>query len=267
MTEKKYKVLCSGGVAEGKNIDDVKARMAALFKTNVSKIGVLFQGKEAVIKKDVDLETAKKYIRAILSTGAVCRIDPPEMPSPKTPVEVVPEVVSEDVVAEVSKSEETARTEPRVVEIPLMRKGEFKYAPQIIKKVTSVSGGLNFNKMDQPEISFDQIVSLMTYIEVKGGVETTMLHLYTTTNSRPYACDMKSIVYSDFPMKVGSNTTISFRNLLYFLCRQNPNIILEETTFDFLSGSQPQKLDEVKALKLSTGLGQLIESGDISAQL
>ncbi|MGB9498999.1 MAG: hypothetical protein ACKVE4_04445 [Dissulfuribacterales bacterium] len=117
--------MCSGGVAEGKNIDDVKARMAALFKTNVSKIGVLFQGKKAVIKKDIDLETAKKYVLAILSTGAVCRIDPPETPSPKTtspemPVEVVPEVVSEDVVAKVSEPEETARTEPRVVEIPLM---------------------------------------------------------------------------------------------------------------------------------------------------
>ena len=116
MTEKTYRVLCSGGVAEGKNIDDVKARMAALFKTSVAKIGVLFQGKEAVIKKDVDLETAKKYVRAISSTGAVCRIDPPEMPSSETPAEVV----AEDVVAEVSEPEETARTEPRVVEIPLM---------------------------------------------------------------------------------------------------------------------------------------------------
>ncbi len=263
MTEKTYRVLCSGGVAEGKNIDDVKARMAALFKTSVAKIGVLFQGKEAVIKKDVDLETAKKYVRAISSTGAVCRIDPPEMPSSETPAEVV----AEDVVAEVSEPEETARAEPRVVEIPLMRKGEFKYAPQVIKKVTSVSGGVNFNKMDLPEISYDQIISLTTYIEVKESDEKTMLHLYTTTNSRPFVCDINSIVYSDFPMKVGSNTTVSFRNFLYFLCRQNPNIILEETTFDFLSGSQPRKLDEVKALKLSTGLGQLIESGDISAQL
>lgn len=264
MTDNKYKVLCSGGVAEGENIDDVKARMAALFKTSVSKIEVLFQGKEAVIKRDVELETAKKYVRAILSTGAVCRIDPPETPSPETPSEVIPE----DVVAEVSEPEEkTAYTEPRVVEVPLMRKGELKYAPQVIKKVTSASGGLNLNKMDQPEISYDQIISLTTYIEVKEGVETTMLHIYTTTNNRPYACDIKSIVFSDFPMKVGSNTTISFRNFLYFLCRQNPSIILEETTFDFLSGSQPQKLDGVKALKLSTGLGELIKSGNISAQI
>ena len=169
MTEKTYRVLCSGGVAEGKNIDDVKARMAALFKTSVAKIGVLFQGKEAVIKKDVDLETAKKYVRAISSTGAVCRIDPPEMPSSETPAEVV----AEDVVAEVSEPEETARAEPRVVEIPLMRKGEFKYAPQVIKKVTSVSGGVNFNKMDLPE-AWDNVDFEPRFIQGPSGTITSV---------------------------------------------------------------------------------------------
>lgn len=258
MTENQYKVVCSGKVAEGKNIDDVKARMAALFKTSVAKIEVLFQKKDAVIKRNIDLETAKKYARVISSVGVVCRVEPPE-PSV--------EVVSEDVVSVVSEPvAESTRAEPRVIEVPLLRKGELKYAPQVIKKVSGAENGLNFNKMDQPEISFDQIISLTTYIEVKGEQETTKLHIYTTTNSRPYAFDIRSIVYSDFPMKVGKNTLISFRNFLYFLCRQNPSIFLEETTFDFLSGSQPQKIDENRSLKLSTSLGQLIETGKISGQ-
>ncbi|MEZ4602259.1 MAG: hypothetical protein R2861_02260 [Desulfobacterales bacterium] len=43
-------------------------------------------------------------------------------------------------------------------------------------------------------------------------------------------------------------------------------IILEETTLDFLSGSQPQVLDPGKVMKLATGLGMLIESEDVDAQ-
>ncbi|MEZ4576886.1 MAG: hypothetical protein R2875_02425 [Desulfobacterales bacterium] len=54
---------------------------------------------------------------------------------------------------------------------------------------------------------------------------------------------------------------------MHFLCKDNPSIILEETTLDFLSGSQPQVLDSGKVvMKLATGLGMLIESGDVDAQ-
>nr|MDA8403191.1 hypothetical protein [Desulfobacteraceae bacterium] len=78
MTETIYKVVFSGEIAAGKSEADVAARMAALFKTTSDRMLLMLKRPGTIIKKDVDLETAKKYINAISSTGAICKIDPAE---------------------------------------------------------------------------------------------------------------------------------------------------------------------------------------------
>jgi len=90
MTENKYRVVLTGALAEGNSENDVTARMATLFKTSTDRAGMLLKKQGAVIKKDLDLATAKRYASAMLATGAVCKIDTPEKEAVPVVAEVAP---------------------------------------------------------------------------------------------------------------------------------------------------------------------------------
>src|SRR6056297_1283563 len=113
MAATKYRVLMTGELAQGKSIDEVKPRLAKLFKTTPEKIDGLLKRNNVVIKKDADLETAQKYVRAIESADAVCRMDPPA-PDAKAP--------QQPAAAEPPAKEPAAPAEPRVVTIHLINK-------------------------------------------------------------------------------------------------------------------------------------------------
>jgi hypothetical protein len=280
MTENKYRVVLTGELAGGKSENDVTARMATLFKASPDKIGMLLKKPGAVIKAGIDLATAKKYVNAIMSTGAVCKIEPPEKEEAPVVAEVAPSEELAPPVAEAvdsgelappatvveSEEEDNGRAEPRVVVIQLMKKPEDRFEPMLIDKVSGASNGINLNIADEPEVPYDNIIALAAFNEGTGTDEKTMLFIFASDVERPFVCDIDNIIFSDFPIKVFPKSIASFRGFLHFLCKKNLSIILEETTLDFLSGSQPQKLDELKKLKLATGIGQLIESGDIDAQ-
>lgn len=72
----RYKVVFSGEIAPGQELDAVKANVAALYKTPVEKCAHLFSGRPVTIKGDLDAPTAQKYKTAFEKTGAVCRIVP-----------------------------------------------------------------------------------------------------------------------------------------------------------------------------------------------
>jgi len=72
--EKRYKVLFSGKVAKGRDLDEVKRNLISLFKVGDSKIEQLFSGKVFVIKESVDYESAMKYQMAFETAGAVCKV-------------------------------------------------------------------------------------------------------------------------------------------------------------------------------------------------
>jgi len=252
MTEDKYQVLMTGELAAGRSIDEVKPRLAKLFKTTAEKIDGLLKRKNVVIKKNTDLETAKKYARAIESAGAVCRIDPPP---------AQPEVATQASTAAAAEAPAES-AEPRVVPIHLMNKEEERFSPQMTDKISASENGLNLNIAELLDISYDQITSITAY----SVDEKNILLLFIDSQARPVACHIENISYSDFPIKQLPKPIATFRNFLYFLCRKNPSIFLEETTFDFLSGNQPQPLSAAKVEKLATNMGKLIESGDMAAQ-
>ena len=264
MTENKYRVVLTGELAEGKSEDEVAARMAALFKTSPDKIGMLLKKQGTVIKKDINLATAKKYAGAILSTGAVCKIDSPEQEAFADKAEAPPGEVAQ--TAEVVATKGDNRAEPRVVVILLSQKPEERFAPVVLGKISGTSNGINLDGANAPEVSYDQIMALATFAGKDGAEEKTKLLVFTRESECPFVCDIDHIVYSDFPIKVFPKNIVCFRGFLHFLCKENPSIIIEESTLDFLSGSQPQILDPSKAMKLATGMGLLIESGDIDAQ-
>ena len=72
--EKRYKILYSGKVAKGRDLDEVKRNLKSLFKASDSKIEQLFSGKVFVIKDSVDYESAMKYQMAFKTAGAVCKV-------------------------------------------------------------------------------------------------------------------------------------------------------------------------------------------------
>ncbi|MEZ4549598.1 MAG: hypothetical protein R2874_03720 [Desulfobacterales bacterium] len=99
-------------------------KMAALFKTSPDKIGMLLK-KRGRSLKDIDLATAKKYAGAILSTGALCAIDPPEKQAAVSQTGASARPGSRAVLW---WSHHKDRAEPRVV-IPLSQKPEDRFTP------------------------------------------------------------------------------------------------------------------------------------------
>jgi hypothetical protein len=265
MAEKKYNVVFSGDVTPGESIHAIKARMAALFKTSPENIESLFKQKNAIIKRNVDHETAKKYVQMIQKTGAICRIiivEPSQAPSPPPP-----KPPTQTPAARPSGPEKkTDSSGPRVVAIQLMHKGDPAFTPLTVKKISMASDALKFNKMEVPEATYDQLTALAAFNQAEDGQDKSKLLLFASVTKRPVVCDAEDIDYASFSIDGTKSIIASFRNFLYFLCRRNPSIFVEESTFDFLSGSAMQKLDQSTVLKLSTNMGKLIESGEMAAQ-
>ena len=63
------------GVAEGFDLEEVKAKLAAFFKIKPEKVEAFFGGKPVAVKKGLDKETALKYKSVFDLAGATCRIE------------------------------------------------------------------------------------------------------------------------------------------------------------------------------------------------
>jgi hypothetical protein len=153
-----------------------------------------------------------------------------------------------------------------VVVIQLSKKQEDRFAPREVERISGSADCIDLNLDDIPEVLYDRIVAIAAFNEGNGPEAKTKLLMFIRSIERPFVCDIDHIVFDGFPIKVFPKNIATFRGLLHLICKQNPAVILEETTLDFLSGSQPQQLDAQKILKLATGIGLLIESGDVDAQ-
>lgn len=74
MSDELFEIAISGGILDGENPEDVKARVGKMFNADEAKIAQLFSGNRVVIKKNVDQQTAAKYKNALNKAGAVCEI-------------------------------------------------------------------------------------------------------------------------------------------------------------------------------------------------
>jgi thioredoxin-related protein len=75
MSAQRYRVVFEGEILDGFQVEEVKRGLAALFKTSEAQTERFFSGKRLAIKKDVDRETAIKYLQAFERAGAVCRME------------------------------------------------------------------------------------------------------------------------------------------------------------------------------------------------
>ena len=74
MSEQNIQVIVEGALVEGATAAEVKSRIAQLFKTSVDKIEPMFSGKPFAVKRELDLETARKYQAALLQAGLMAKL-------------------------------------------------------------------------------------------------------------------------------------------------------------------------------------------------
>ena len=79
----RYRIIFEGKIKEGESLSHVKARMAYLFKKDISVIERIFKESPTVIQQGEEKEVALKYKEALERTGALCRIEA-ETPSSTT---------------------------------------------------------------------------------------------------------------------------------------------------------------------------------------
>ncbi len=105
-----YKLVFDGKIQEGADPQQVKAKMAALFKADEQTIDRLFQKPGIVIKQGLTRQQVIKYKQAIEGAGAICRIvkDRPQSNAEKSPPPHKPSPTSQKA----SKPKET-RTCPK----------------------------------------------------------------------------------------------------------------------------------------------------------
>ena len=76
MSDQLFEVAFSGQVSDGKNPDEVRAKVGKMFNADEAKLAQLFSGKRIVIKKNIDQATAAKYKTALHRAGAECEVKP-----------------------------------------------------------------------------------------------------------------------------------------------------------------------------------------------
>lgn len=261
MTQDTYKVILSGELQKNEIMEDVKNRMAAIFKTSAPVIDKLFARKHAVIKKDLSFEKANRYVTVIEKAGAACYVKKMTAPAEKT----APPPKSPIVQDKAASHEAPAASGLKVIPVQTAYKGEDRFFPEQVVSLTASPNGLNFNKENLLDVSYSQIAALAAYSPVVAGNESSgeAIHflVFLKNMERPLVMDAHSIDYPTFQDNPPSKPAGAFRGFLHFLCRQNPSMILEETTFDFLSGNTLPRFDNEKAMKYATAIGMLIEEG------
>jgi hypothetical protein len=74
MSNENFEVIFAGQIVPGAELEQVKTRVAVIFKTDVARIAHLFSGSPVVIKKGIDQQMAQKYQAAMQNAGAICEI-------------------------------------------------------------------------------------------------------------------------------------------------------------------------------------------------
>ncbi|WCM50911.1 DUF805 domain-containing protein [Pseudomonas sp. WJP1] len=75
MSENRYKIVFDGTLLPGVDINNAKLNLAALFKSDVSAIERLFNGRPVALKRDLTQADAQTYLQALKNTGIDARIE------------------------------------------------------------------------------------------------------------------------------------------------------------------------------------------------
>jgi hypothetical protein len=71
-----FDIVFRGDIVNGHNINDVKGRLAQLFRVDSARIEALFGGGLVPLKRDLDEATAEKYRAVLIKAGAQVQVRP-----------------------------------------------------------------------------------------------------------------------------------------------------------------------------------------------
>ena len=108
MTDKIYKVVLLGKIAEGYDVEIVHEKLAIIFDIDLKKIPKLLK-KPIVIRKNLTSEVALKYKAGLEKIGVFCEITPP-LKTDSTPEENLspPAADAESELSSILTAEDTA---------------------------------------------------------------------------------------------------------------------------------------------------------------
>ncbi|MCB2166552.1 MAG: hypothetical protein KQI78_02750 [Deltaproteobacteria bacterium] len=125
MAELRYQVIFRGKTVPDTPIEDVKANLAKLFKTNDVRINRLFSGQAVVLKKNLQQEEGERYRALLERAGALCQIVPLTAGQPLSSSEAAATVATD-----------TSPKEPRPT--PLSEKDHPTTAPDLKQRTAAI---------------------------------------------------------------------------------------------------------------------------------
>ncbi len=95
MAEQTYQIMFRGQIAPDTRMEDVKIKLAKLFKTDPAKIERMFSGGAIILKKGLGQQESARYKDLIEKTGALCEVHPETgTDRPKSPAQSVSQAPS-----------------------------------------------------------------------------------------------------------------------------------------------------------------------------
>ncbi|MHA6232781.1 DUF805 domain-containing protein [Pseudomonas fluorescens group sp. PF-69] len=76
MSEHRFKIVFDGTLLPGVDINTAKLNLAALYKSEVAAVELLFSGQPVTLKRDLSRIDAQTYLQALKNTGIDARLEP-----------------------------------------------------------------------------------------------------------------------------------------------------------------------------------------------
>ena len=179
------RVLFDGSIEQGRDIVDVKQTLSSIFKKDVSAIEHFFTAKAVGVKKDIDLATARKYKKAFLKGGAICRI--------------VPDAPQLRVIA------------PRKISPAL------QLPPQQSPFLSCSDSGIDFKRKVMDPVPFSSLARLSVFSEFTAMRVVRRLVLFLKGFSLPFITEAERIKFIEFPGAFADWIQLGLQNIVAFV--------------------------------------------------
>lgn len=280
MAEPTYKVILSGETLPGHEIADTKKKLAAAFKLPSDAIDRYFIGRQVTVKSTADLKAAEKYRALFEKAGAVCSIKTMQQPEPEKLQEgavTVPVAASspgqtaagpkpesaghsaEGTAADAGKPGDES-SGPRVISPP-QKAVSLQFAPLPCRALSSVQGGLNFNRYGNENVPFANILLVSVYNLPAGIKPKIRIMVFIRTQKKPLTLDAESIDFAGILGREETDTYAALRQLIADLSNTNHSLIIDSSTSAFLQGSGPETIKRDEAFWASAIGAALDEEG------
>lgn len=262
MEETSYSLIFRGVISDGQNAETVKKNIAEIFKVSNDKIERLFSGRPVVVKKNVKHDTALKYQSMFQKAGALCAIEPFTVtPDSKAAAKEEPSRTHLGQMVSGTKGRPTEPDFPILPELnvitPKRTKKELCFSPLQSPSISKTGNNLNFNRADMNPVPVEKVELVSVFAEEGKDELIYRIIFFLNDMKRPLLLNTDSIRFNQFPGVRHDITMKSLKNFILYLIHNNPAIIIDKHTEEFLFGN-PQNLIVIEPLDFISALGKSI---------